>query len=175
MEQEFKNEVIDTFSLPRYEDVQLTKLHISYRKVIIINLLLFFLLLAAGCGAAIFFIKEVRSYYLVFILSYIIIVVLTLFLSNLGFKNRGFAFRAHDVIYRSGVIAINTTIIPYNRIQHAALHEGFISSKLGLATIEIFTAGGLSSDIKIPGIEKEHAENIRQLLVAKILNQADDE
>jgi len=37
-----------------------------------------------------------------------------------------------------------------------------------LAKIEIFTAGGDSSDIEIPGIEKQQAENIKQLLMGKI-------
>jgi membrane protein YdbS with pleckstrin-like domain len=75
------------------------------------------------------------------------------------------------VIYRSGAIAIETTIIPYNRVQHVTMHEGILSRKFGLATVEIFTAGGINSDIKVPGIEKEHAEKIKQLLVGKILKQ----
>ena len=41
----------------------------------------------------------------------------------------------------------------------------------GLATIQIFTAGGRSSDIEVPGIRKEEAENIKQLLMGKIQKQ----
>jgi hypothetical protein len=37
--------------------------------------------------------------------------------------------------------------------------------------VEIFTAGGSSSDIEIPGIAKEEAENIKQLLMGKIQKQ----
>jgi membrane protein YdbS with pleckstrin-like domain len=40
-----------------------------------------------------------------------------------------------------------------------------------LAKVEIFTAGGSSSDIEIPGIEKEHAEKIKQLVMGKIQQQ----
>ena len=61
--------------------------------------------------------------------------------------------------------------IPYNRVQHVALHEGFVSRIFGLAKVEIFTAGGSSSDLEIPGIEKEEAENIKQLLMGKIQKQ----
>ena len=43
-----------------------------------------------------------------------------------------------------------------------------VSRLFGLAKVEIFTAGGHSSDIEIPGIEKEQAENIKQLLMGKI-------
>ena len=62
-------------------------------------------------------------------------------------------------------------VIPYNRVQHVALHEGLIARFFGLAKVEIFTAGGVSSDIEIPGIAKEEAENIKQLLMGKIQKQ----
>ena len=75
------------------------------------------------------------------------------------------------MLFRQGVIALNTTIIPYNRIQHVALHEGMVSRYFGLAKIQIFTAGGSSSDLEIPGIEKEQAENIKQLVMGKIQKQ----
>jgi membrane protein YdbS with pleckstrin-like domain len=86
----------------------------------------------------------------------------------LGFLKKGFAFRQHDVLYTYGVIATKTIIIPYNRIQHVSLHEGLLSRYFGLAKIEIFTAGGSSSDIEIPGIVKNEAESIKQLLMGKI-------
>ena len=75
------------------------------------------------------------------------------------------------MLFKSGVIATTTTIVPYNRIQHVALHEGFISRKYNLAEIQIFTAGGSGSDLEIPGIAKEEAENIKQLLMGKIKKQ----
>lgn len=175
MEQAFTNGVIETASLPDFEDVQLTPLHNLYWKVILFNLCIFFISFGAICGALIYFIQEVRPYWYIFLITYLIIASISFIVNRTNFKNSGFAFRAHDVIYRNGAIALTTTIIPYNRVQHAAMHEGFIARKLGLATVEIFTAGGLSSDIKIPGIEKQHAENIKQLLMGKILNQAANE
>jgi membrane protein YdbS with pleckstrin-like domain len=75
------------------------------------------------------------------------------------------------VLFRHGIIATNTTVIPYNRIQHVALYEGLVSRYFGLAKIQIFTAGGSASDLEIPGIEKEQAENIKQLLMGKIQKQ----
>jgi len=94
--------------------------------------------------------------------------VFILLFSYFGFRKKAFAFRSHDVLFRSGIIATTTIVIPYNRVQHVALHEGFISRFFGLASVSIFTAGGSSSDIEIPGIEKEQAENIKQLLMGKI-------
>lgn len=102
---------------------------------------------------------------------YSVLLITVLVLSRISFKKKGFAFRTHDVLYRHGIIATNTIVIPYNRVQHVALHEGFVSRYFGLAKIEIFTAGGSSSDIEIPGIEMKQAENIKQLLMGKIQKQ----
>lgn len=176
MEQPFTNHVIETTALPEFESVQLTPLHRLYWKVILFNLLVTFVLLGSGCAAFVYFTNDVQSYWYIFASIYVVALLLTFAVSHIGYKNSGYAFRDHDVIYRNGAVSITTTIIPYNRVQHAAIHEGFIARKLGIATIEIFTAGGVNSDIKIPGVEKQHAENIKQLLMGKILNQsANDE
>ena len=106
-----------------------------------------------------------------FSIVYVVLLFIVLFFSRIGFKKKGFAFRNHDVLFRHGIIATNTLVIPYNRVQHVALHEGLFSRFFGLAKIEIFTAGGSSSDIEIPGIAKEQAENIKQLLMGKIQKQ----
>jgi len=165
------NDTIDTIALPRFEDVELTPLEPSYLKVIRLNIALIFVILTIVTGAAFYFVEELHNYWLPITAAYIIIVILSILFSSISFSNRGFAFRNHDVIYRSGVISLNTTIIPYNRVQHVALHEGFISRYFGLASVEIFTAGGDQSDIRISGIDKEHAEKIKQLLMGKIINE----
>jgi membrane protein YdbS with pleckstrin-like domain len=103
-----------------------------------------------------------------------ILVGIVLFLVGLvvftkfSFQKKGYAFREHDAIYKSGLISETTTIIPFNRVQHVALHQGFISRKLGLASVELFTAGGSSSDLKIPGLLLSDAQLIKNLVSQKI-------
>jgi membrane protein YdbS with pleckstrin-like domain len=167
----FTNETIDTKQLPRYEEVQLTKLHPKYWSVTLINLAIVFIVLGVATGLVWYNAEELSDYGLELLIGLVIIVVFTIFLNRIAFKKKAFAFRNHDVIYRSGIIATNTMVIPYNRVQHVALHEGFISRIFGLAKVEIFTAGGNSSDLEIPGIAKEEAENIKQLLTGKIQKQ----
>jgi membrane protein YdbS with pleckstrin-like domain len=48
----------------------------------------------------------------------------------------------NDVLFRQGIIATSTTVIPYNRMQHVALH-GLLARYFGLAKSN-FTAGGSS-------------------------------
>jgi membrane protein YdbS with pleckstrin-like domain len=168
------NEPIDVTALPRFEDVELKPLHPSYLKVIWLNFALVFGIITIGSGFAFYFINELHEYWLPITGGYIFIVVFSISIALIKFRNRGFAFRTHDAIYRSGAISITTTIIPYNRVQHVALHEGFISRMFNLAKIEIFTAGGDKSDIQIPGIEKQEAEKIKLLLMGKILTEEEN-
>jgi membrane protein YdbS with pleckstrin-like domain len=167
----FTNETIDTKQLPRYEEVLLTSLHPKYWSVTLINLAVVFTVLVIGAGLIWYNTEELSNYALELLIGLVIIVVVTVLLNRIAFKKKAFAFRNHDVIYRSGIIATNTMVIPYNRVQHVALHEGFVSRIFGLAKVEIFTAGGNSSDLEIPGIAKEEAENIKQLLMGKIQKQ----
>ena len=175
MEDPFVNNTIDTTALPKFEDVQLTPLHPSYIKVIGFNIALVFGIIAIAAGFAFYYLDELEPYKLAISGLYIFLVLITIVINVISFKTRGFAFREHDVIYRSGAISINTTIIPYNRVQHVAVHEGPISRWLDLATVEVFTAGGVGGDIKIPGLEKIHATAIKQLVVGKIDNKLVDE
>ncbi len=164
----FTNEIIDTEQLPKYEEVQLTSLQPKYWYVVLINQGLIFLILSLALF--VFYSKsdEVSDYGLHVTIGYFLLLIFVLFLSRISFKKKAFAFRNHDVIFRSGIISTNTMIIPYNRVQHVALNEGLFSRYFGLAKICIYTAGGSSSDIEIPGVMKEEAEKIKQLLMGKI-------
>ena len=169
----FTNETLDTSQLPKFEEVAFTALHPKYLLVVLIGLLRTIAMLVLIPTVVSMFKHEFFSGRIWLILGIIIPIfsILLVVFSSIGFKKKGFAFREHDVLYRYGIIATNTIVIPYNRVQHVALHEGLVSRYFGLAKIEIFTAGGSSSDIEIPGIEKEQAENIKQLLMGKIQKQ----
>lgn len=167
----FTNEPIDISALPRYEAVNLNALQPKYWNVILFNIVATFLIIGVVLAVIVYFVEEIHSIAWLFGLVYVLFLGFTFLLCRISFKKRGFAFREHDVIYRSGILATNTMIIPYNRVQHVALHEGFISRYFDLAKVEIFTAGGDSSDVSIPGIKKEQAEDIKQLLMGKIQKQ----
>ena len=165
---DFSNNTLDTTDLPRFEEVQFTKIHTDYWKVILIVEAIIFFGLGIVLGLISYFQSEFGQVAPYVAIGFVLIAAIVVWFSRISFSKKGFAFREHDVLYRDGVIATHTMIIPYNRIQHVALHEGAISRLFDLAKIEIFTAGGNQSDIEIPGIEKEQAENIKQLLMGKI-------
>lgn len=164
----FTNETIDTTQLPKFEAVTFTKLHPSYWIITLIQIGMVFTLVNLGYGIIVLNSAKVASHQVPIGLGIFVFFLLIVCCSRIAFNKKGFAFREHDVLFRHGIIATNTLVIPYNRIQHVAMHEGVFSRIYSLAKIEIFTAGGSASDIEIPGIEKQQAENIKQLLMGKI-------
>jgi membrane protein YdbS with pleckstrin-like domain len=143
----FTNNTIDMSQLPRFETVEFQKLQSDYWKVLIINRSIVFLVLAVSTGLATYFIEEIKMFVPYIWGVFALFLVVSALILRLSFLKQGFAFREHDVLFKHGIIATNTIIIPYNRVQHVALHEGWLSRYFGLAKVEVFTAGGSSSDI----------------------------
>jgi len=166
----FTNEAIEINELPKFEEVQLRGLHSNYLKVMLFNFSLLIILVLGGFATVFVLKKDIFSINVwgsIFV-ALILLLGLIVFFTKKSFKKIGYAFRSHDAIYKSGLISETTTIIPFNRVQHVALHQGFISRKLGLASVELFTAGGSSSDLKIPGLLLEEAQKIKNLVSQKI-------
>jgi membrane protein YdbS with pleckstrin-like domain len=167
---EFTNNPIDINQLPKFEEVKLKGLHPKYVNVLFFNFAFIFILAIAGFSALFYFKQDAFSYpiWVAIFVGILVLLAGLIFFNNLGFNKKGYAFREHDAIYKSGLISETTTIIPFNRVQHVALHQGFISRKLGLASIELFTAGGSSSDLEIPGLLLADAQIIKNLVSQKI-------
>lgn len=166
----FTNQTIDIDSLPKYQEVTLQPIHPKYWNVMVINILIFIvLLLIAFIGVSIAAPEKLPMLFYVLTPLFIIIFGGFLFwINRIAFKKRGYAIREKDFIYRSGVLATTTTIVPFNRIQHIAVNEGVFSRMYGLAALEIYTAGGSSSDLTISGIEKEKAISIKEFLMNNV-------
>lgn len=167
--QDFTNRELDIELLPKYEEVSLKALSPKYWKVVVLNLSV--LLLIVGALAVTFFLitEDVSAYIYGTAAVYLVFAVLLFVLFRADIRRRGFAIRENDLIYRSGIIAISTSVIPYIRIQHIALHEGIFSRIFGLGALHIYTAGGSSGSIKISGIEIEEARRIREVLMKQLV------
>jgi membrane protein YdbS with pleckstrin-like domain len=167
---EFTNNPIDITQLPKFEEVQLKGLNPKYITVLLFNFSLLLILVIGGFSALFYFKQEAFSntIWIAILVGLVLFLAGLVVFTKLSFHKKGYAFREHDAIYKSGLISETTTIIPFNRVQHVALHQGFISRKLGLASIELFTAGGSSSDLEIPGLLLADAQLIKNLVSQKI-------
>jgi len=168
----FSNDTLNLNELPDYIQANYTPIVKSYIKVVIFNLIIFSILIILGSLAALYFLLKNES----MVLKGIIFGVICFFLilmnvfSLITFKRKSYAFRQQDVIYRSGILTISHEIVPYNRLQHVVLKQGWLSRSLGLATIHCYTAASSANEIAIPGLEKKHAERIKDMLINRINN-----
>lgn len=171
---DFSNDKILNHELPRFEEVELTPVSPKYLQVIIVNTIIFSLILLVAGGVGHFFLKSsVERFSWVLPAAITLLVVLNFIYQILAFRQRKYAFREHDVIYQFGLISKTIVIIPFNRIQHTALEEGWLSRSLGLKSITVFTAGAGGSDLSINGLPKEIAESFNQLILTKIDSEDD--
>lgn len=164
----FTNEEIDFNSLPKFEEITLKKPHHDYWKIICLNFLWYFLFFGVAIGLGINFIDDFKQNAVLISSCFIAFIMILFFLYRISFKRRGYAIRTKDVVYKSGVIAESTTIVPLNRIQHIELNEGFWARFFKLASLQIFTAGGQTGHLKIAGIPIDEAKSIRDLLLQKL-------
>lgn len=163
----FTNEVIEINSLPKYEEAKMTFVQKKYWTVLVIEFLIIFLV-AGLIITAFTFISEVQPNRFFILFGYLILMIIIFFLQKISFSKRSYALREKDIIYRHGVLATITTIIPFTRIQHVEINEGFISRYYTLAQLQIYTAGGSSGDLKISGLSKGDAEKIKELIMLRI-------
>lgn len=165
---DFTNDTLDIGNLPKYEEVPLNAVSKKYWKVVVINLAISLFILAIGLAALLYFSIASRPYIYVIIIGYIVFSILLFVMYKTDINRRGYAVREKDILYRSGIIAISTTIIPFSRIQHIALDEGFLSRMYNLGQLRIFTAGGSSGSLHIPGINIDLARQIKETLMKQI-------
>ena len=84
------------------------------------------------------------------------------------FPKRGYVLRDKDILFRKGVIWRSVTAVPFNRIQHVETSNTPLDRKFQLATLQLFTAGGSSGDLKIDGLAAGVAEQLRIYLLRKV-------
>lgn len=81
-----------------------------------------------------------------------------------SYSHWGYLIRRHDLLVRHGFIWRQVVAVPFARIQHVDSSAGPVSRILGLARIDIHTAGTAMAKISIPGLTAEDAEKLRDYL-----------
>jgi len=166
--EDFTNTTVSFDSLPKFESVSLQPLNKDYLNVVYMGNALFAVLLSIGALVFLWVKEDSHDLILPVLGTKILIIALLFWLSTIGFLKKGYAVREKDILFQKGILSTTTTVIPFNRIQHVALHEGFFSRMYHLSELQIYTAGGSSSDLHIPGLPKEQAEQMKTFLLQKI-------
>lgn len=84
------------------------------------------------------------------------------------FSDRAISYtvREMDITRYSGVFFKKVITQPFLRLQHIELKRGPIERKVGLATIQVFSAGGAQHTFALPGLTLEQATALRQYILS---------
>lgn len=167
---EFSNQQIEESLLPSVLDIKYRAVEKTYRLVSIISSLIFaFILIAIPFGINMLSGETWFFDHILYIgLGWILLLSFFLLLAFKGYQYKGYALRERDIIFKEGWIWRSTTVVPFNRIQHTEIDQGPIERMFGLSKLKIFTAGGASSDLKIPGLMPEIANKLKDYIQLKV-------
>ena len=163
----FTNTPIDLSLLPSVEEVDYHPLAPAWLKSSYIGTVIFFIFLLVP--TFILPLAQGNEYPLLYAIPvvWLLWLMLSLWLTKKDYKIRGYSLRERDIIYRKGVLFKTTTVIPFNRVQHAEVKQGPIARYFGLHTLAIYTAGGEGSDLSIPGLGGETAQQLKAYIIQK--------
>lgn len=172
----FSNTALAIETLPAVEAVELEPVHPDYLRILRIEWRITSAVLFLIAAALLYFIPGIRNLWgysalggfaLFFSLFYYI-------LQEKSFPFRAYAIREKDVLYQKGWITRSLKVCPFRRIQNCSVVSGPLERKYGLATIVIYTGGSEGADMRIPGLQQEKAEKLRQFIVSQIHSEEDE-
>ncbi len=85
-----------------------------------------------------------------------------------------YLLREKDIHLQNGFMFWKMVSIAHNRIQHLEVRQGPVERHYGLASLNIYTAGTLGSDLKIPGLTLAQAQQLKSQLLNSINAEALD-
>ena len=77
-----------------------------------------------------------------------------------------YAIREQDISKQSGLIFRKLSCQPILRVQHVEVNRGPLDRWAGLASLQVFSAGGEMHTFEIPGLTLDKAEQLREFILA---------
>lgn len=169
----FTNNQLSAGELPQVEDLVFQPLEERYKTVLLLGRLIFTVMSAFVLGVVLLFSpakEKLPQWGIYLILGFFVLYSIWGFIKTIkGFRHKSYALRQRDIIYREGWLWKHMTTTPFNRVQHVSIDQGPIERNFNLSKLKIFTAGGKASDITIPGLNPETADQLKEFIVAKTL------
>jgi len=167
---EFANPPITREALPDYQDAIFESVASGFRRYTLVSTLIFLLplILAAAGLWAVPFIPLAHWKILAVAGTLLVPLALVGVYRWIDAGYRGWALRRHDIIARAGVFWRSITALPVARIQHVETTHGPLERAHGLARLKLYTAGGLTADLVLIGLDRDTADRLREHLVEQI-------
>jgi len=168
--EKFTNSILMPENLPEVESATFTGLNRKYLTILYIRILIAFLFLAGGFITFILVAGDNLPGKITFPIAgaIVLVIVFSAVVITLGFPRKGYLVREKDVSFQRGLITYKVTSVPLNRIQHVEINQGVLAKIYGLFSVKIYTAGGTSSDLTIPGLTESDAQKLKAFLSGKI-------
>lgn len=159
----FANEPIDLTDVPRLDEEEFAALDPRYRTGWLGVLAVAAVVTATAAGLGMW-LSTAPTVFGVIGGCALLLLALTAVLWSVELKRLGYLLRDHDVSFRSGVLTHRVATVPFVRVQHVSVRRGPFERALGLATVDVSSAG---PDISIPGLAIDDAERIKQLITER--------
>ncbi len=95
-------------------------------------------------------------------------VIAIVFLVPGRWRRLGYAFTDRELHVARGWFTYRHTVVPVSRVQHIDVSQGPIERTAGVATLILHTAGTEGSLVVLPGISRQRAEDIRDVIRSRI-------
>lgn len=164
----FQNPEVDLATLPGVDRLDWQGLHPAFKRRLRAHITIVIVIVAVAFAIP-SFVPGVPAFVIASLWSSLAIVTAALMVwPAVAVPRRGYVVRDKDIVFRSGVLWRSVTAIPFNRIQHVETSSDPLDRKFDLATLQLFTAGGSSGDLKIDGLGKDVAEQLRAFILKKV-------
>jgi membrane protein YdbS with pleckstrin-like domain len=144
----------------------------NYSKLLRVNLVIWTIVAVLVLGFFIWIMPELKIFFQIVAAAYFLIMIWLFWVwVPKTLKRLKYVLHDEDIQLQKGYLYWRQLAIAANRIQHIEVTQGPLERYLGLASLVIYTAGSIGSDMKLPGLCLETAQEIRVRLLEKIKSE----
>lgn len=99
-------------------------------------------------------------------------ILFIIFQPSLRYRFWRFDLRTDELFLERGILNRVRTIVPLRRIQHLDVSQDVLEREFDLGKLIVHTAGSRSSEVELPGLRYEEAQELREKLKHYILEDA---
>lgn len=172
----FENTAITVSDLPSVGERLFNQLEQKYKTVLLIYSGIAALVILIGYVAFYISLPEDMEGWLIPIGILILVIISFIFYTSyFGFYKKRYQLRSRDVIFRSGLWWTSETSVPFVRVQHSEVIQGPIERMFGLSKLKLYTAGGHNSDLSIPGLHPDVAQDLKDYITKRVVHSDEEE
>jgi len=169
---DFENQQISINQIPSFQEVEYTGLKVGYKWIRMIWSTIFYgILIIVTFSTVLATARISNSLADVIVISLGVLWILNIIRIHITFPYLGYALRQRDILFKRGWLFRSKTVVPFNRVQHCEVTQGPLGSIFDVSRLKIYTAGGNQSDLTIPGISKVRANELKQFIIERTVDE----